>query len=635
MDDRAASQAMHTNVRCRGENQSQTALSACHLFSSGTGFLLCGPDTTGEAMFTRELNFEAVKGLPADAPIPATIASDTPVDRTTFIEVLDCSARGIDLVRAPLPLIIQHESNRLAIGVAENIRAHGSRVSADIRFGSSAEAQQIRADVVAGIHRSLSVGYELLNAGEQIAPSTFKYSWRPHEVSIVSVPADSRAGFFRSKENHMNTIEQNETLSRSQRIAAGRDDSGPKNTDAQDIAAMAEQFKRFNGVEGMAMEAIRSGEPARLFYSRMIEHVGNASRGGNEVAYESVMSSGERSRYSLLRAIEAQVTNDWRQAGFEREIHDTLAQKVKHRSVTGLLVPAGDLAKKVNEERRYQQRDMTVGTPSAGGYLVGTDHRDDLFVDMLREKSVVMGLGATRISGLVGNVDIPALRGDVTAFWQATESTAITESNATIGQILLSPKTIGAYTEVTRRLLKQSTPQAEAILINSMTATLGRGIDTAVISGSGALGQPSGLLLQSGIGAVTGTSIDWTAILDFEADVSAAELDLAGTNVGWITTPLVRKLLKGRLKVAGYPQYLWESPDNRMNGYRAFATNACPADTLLFGDWSEIVIGEWGIVEIETAPALFAAGIVGIRAMADIDIGVKHAGAFSVAASVT
>lgn len=584
-------------------------------------------------MFTRELNFEAVKGLPADAPIPATIASDTPVDRLSFIEVLDCSARGIDLVRAPLPLIVQHESNKLAIGVAENIRAHGSRVTADIRFGSSPEAQQIRADVVLGVHRSLSVGYELTNAGEQIAPSTFKYSWRPHEVSIVSVPADSRAGFFRSKENHMNAIEENESLSRSQRIAAGRE--APKTTDAQDIAAMAEQFKRFNGVEGMAMEAIRSGEPSGRFYSRMIEHVGQASRPGSEGVYESVMTPRELGKYSLLRAIEAQVTGDWRQAGFEREIHDTLSKGVKHRSVAGLLVPAGDLAKKVAQERRYQQRDMTVGAAAYGGYLVGTDHRDDLFVDMLREKSVVMGLGATRISGLVGNVDIPALRGDVTAFWQATESTAITESNATVGQILLSPKTIGAYTEVTRRLLKQSTPQAEAILINSMTATLGRGIDTAVISGSGVSGQPTGLMLASGIGAVTGTGIDWAAILDFEADVALAELDLAGTNVGWITTPLIRKLLKARLKVAGYPQYLWESPDNRMNGYQAFATTACPADTLLFGDWSEIVIGEWGVVEIETAPAYFAAGIVGIRAMADIDIGIKHAGAFSIATSVT
>ncbi len=169
----------------------------------------------------RELKFEPVKGLADDAPIPATIASDAPYDRGKFIEVLDCSQRGVDLVRAPLPVMIQHETNRLAIGVAENVQARGSRVSADIRFGSSPEAQQIRADVIAGIHRSLSVGYELLGGGEWIAEQTFKFAWQPHEVSIVSVPADPAAGFFRSKENIMPQIETPEVqhLSRSQRIA--------------------------------------------------------------------------------------------------------------------------------------------------------------------------------------------------------------------------------------------------------------------------------------------------------------------------------------------------------------------------------------------------------------------------------
>lgn len=591
-------------------------------------------------MFTRELTFEAIRGLPADAPIPATIASDTAVDRGDFIEVLDCSARGIDLARAPLPLIVSHETGRLAVGVAENITAHGSRVSADIRFGSSPEAQQIRADVVAGIHRSLSVGYELLGDGKKIAASTFKYTWRPYEVSIVSVPADHRAGFFRFKENTMNhnqtgIEDQQPHLTRSQRIAtadnSGRDDEAAR---ASHIAALGQQFKEF-GSEPMALEALQRGESAAAFTKRLMQHISDTQPRIPALGTSSFMSQNERKGYSLLRAIEAQVTGDWRQAGFEREIHDHLAQNVKHRNVAGLLVPAGDLAKNLSDARRYQQRTMLVGTPSNGGYLVGTDHRDDLFIDVLREHSIVMGLGATRIPDLVGNVDIPALRGDVTAFWQAMENNAITASNAVIGQILMSPKTIGAYTEVTRRLLRQATPQAEAMVINSMVSTLGRGIDTAAINGSGNSGEPLGLLGTAGVSAAPGTSIDWASILDFEADVSDAELDLAGGSVGWITTNAIRKLLKGRVKVAGYPEYLWQSPDNRMNGYQAFATKACPAGTLMFGDWSEVIIGEWGVVEIETAPAVFAAGIVGIRAMSDIDIGIKHPGAFSVATSVT
>ncbi len=196
-------------------------------------------------------------------------------------------------------------------------------------------------------------------------------------------------------------------------------------------------------------------------------------------------------------------------------------------------------------------------------------------------------------------------------------------------------KAVGAYTEVSRRLLKQATPQAEALIINSMIATLGRGIDLAALNGSGIDGEPKGLLLQSGMAAFTGTSIDWPAILDAESDVAEAELDLTGSNVGWVTTPAIRKLLKSRVKVSGYPEYLWQSPDNTMNGYRALATKVCPAGTLIFGDWSEIIVAEWGVIEIDTAPSNFAAGIVGIRAMADIDLNIKHAGAFSVATSVT
>ncbi len=130
----------------------------------------------------------------------------------------------------------------------------------------------------------------------------------------------------------------------------------------------------------------------------------------------SFMSQNERKSYSVLRAIEAHVTGDWRKAGFEREIHDHLASGVNHRSVSGLLVPAGDLAKKLASERRYQQRDMTVATAANGGYLVGTDHRPDAFIDMLREASVMLSMGATRLSGLVGNVDIPALSADVHRF---------------------------------------------------------------------------------------------------------------------------------------------------------------------------------------------------------------------------
>ncbi|MBA4256937.1 MAG: hypothetical protein C0445_13790 [Polaromonas sp.] len=146
----------------------------------------------------RTIQFERVDPITSpDALIPATIATATPVMRHGVGEVLDCTASGVDLARAPLPLIVAHESNRLAIGLVEQIRAMGDRVVGMVRFATSPEAQQIRADVLAGIHRGLSVGYRHLDEGTPIQGGV-AYRWQPHEVSIVPVPADPQSGFFRN-----------------------------------------------------------------------------------------------------------------------------------------------------------------------------------------------------------------------------------------------------------------------------------------------------------------------------------------------------------------------------------------------------------------------------------------------------
>ncbi|MHB8949186.1 MAG: phage major capsid protein [Rhodoferax sp.] len=147
-------------------------------------------------IYTRELRFDAGAAIAIDALIPCTIATTTPVMRSGTGEILDCTPAGVDLGRAPLPLISGHDATRLAIGLVENLQATGDKVTGHVRFGTSPEAQQIRADVVAGIHRSLSVGYAHLSSTD--TPAGTVYRWQPHEVSIVSVPADSNAGFFRS-----------------------------------------------------------------------------------------------------------------------------------------------------------------------------------------------------------------------------------------------------------------------------------------------------------------------------------------------------------------------------------------------------------------------------------------------------
>lgn len=144
-----------------------------------------------------QFNTRAATGLADDSLIPCTIATTAPVMQMGVAEVLDCSAQGVDLSRAPLPLIITHDASRLAVGVIEGLQATGEKVTGLARFATSPEAQQIRADVLADIHRSLSVGYTRLDQGTPVEGGLM-FRWQPHEVSIVSIPADPAAGFFRS-----------------------------------------------------------------------------------------------------------------------------------------------------------------------------------------------------------------------------------------------------------------------------------------------------------------------------------------------------------------------------------------------------------------------------------------------------
>lgn len=171
---------------------------------------------SGPEILKREL---VLDGTRAEGDlIPCTIATATPVMRGNLAEVLDCSPAGVDLTRAPLPLIVAHDQSRLSVGLVENLKPSGDRVTGQVRFGTSPEAQQIKADVQAGVIRSLSVGYALLDEGQLSADGkALSYRWMPYEVSVVSVPADPQAGFFRSLNTPNTTTMTTPTITPEQR----------------------------------------------------------------------------------------------------------------------------------------------------------------------------------------------------------------------------------------------------------------------------------------------------------------------------------------------------------------------------------------------------------------------------------
>jgi HK97 family phage major capsid protein/HK97 family phage prohead protease len=579
-------------------------------------------------------------------------ASESPYERWWGVEVLDCTATAMRMGRLSSggPLLCDHDTKD-HVGVIESVQLGADRVArAVVRFGKSARAEEVWRDVVDGIRRNVSVGYQIHQAvlvETKDDQDTYRVTdWEPYEVSLVSVPADASVGVGRSaaespviatspqvtpqfiKESTVTTATPDVTPA-APVAAPAITSQDVRNAEAAarrtmlEMTAIGEQFSRFNGV-ALAKQAIEKGESVDQLRGQIMNAVTAAQ---TTQATNLDLSSKDQKRFSVFKAIRALTDKNWRGAEFELECHNEILKRTGLQEAIhgGFYMPMD-----------IQKRDLTVATASAGGNLVATDLQSANFIDLLRARSVLAKLGATMLPGLVGNVAIPKLTGAATAYWLTNEATAITESQQTVGQLALAPKTLGAYTELSRQLMLQSTPAAEALVMNDLAKVLALAIDLAGLEGSGSSGQPTGISNTAGIGSVSGTSIALAGMIEFQTDTGAANALADGS--AYLTTPTVAGLLMQRARFSNTDTPLWTGSvlEGQACGYRASTTTQMTAASMIFGDFSQVVIGEWSMLEIALNPyANFTAAITGIRAIQSVDVGIRQAAAFSRATSIT
>lgn len=511
-------------------------------------------------------------------------------------------------------------------------------------------------------------------AGDE--PPTYRVmKWRPFENSLVTIPADNSVGVGRGYEsefevrvrsiNTATTAEECKTMT--DQVTATAGESADRNRPVQmpegtpGNRALEIEKARRTGIENLC-KANKIDDTVRDYWIgaglsldavaedllKIVEERSKTTE--TRPASELGLSSREVRQFSLFKAIAATVDKNWTNAGFELECSREIAKRLnKVPDPNKFFVPLEIQERQVQHRpgqsfiagndagraaREIMRRDLTAASASGGGYLVETNNVS--FIELLRNRAIAYRMGARRLSGLVGNVTVPKHTAAATAYWLSSESTQITESQQTFGQMSLSPKTVGAYTEISRLLLLQSSPDAEGIVTSDLSAVTSLAYDLGVISGSGASGQPTGITNTAGIGSVSGASLGFAGILEFQTDVAGNNVNpLAG---GYATTHAVASLMIQRVKYTSTASPIWEGNvwDGVMQGFPAMATNQMAAATMLFGDWSQVVVGEWGALEIEVNPyANFQAGIVGVRAIVSMDCGLRYPAAFSLASSIT
>ena len=325
-----------------------------------------------------------------------------------------------------------------------------------------------------------------------------------------------------------------------------------------------------------------------------------AERASAEGAPEEDELNKKAKKFSLVKFITECKSGDL--TGVEKDMHELAVREAKENGITlkGFGIPSMLL--------RGAFGGQNVTTPADGGHLAGSTKT---YQEALRAKLVLAQAGAQYLTGLVGDIEI--IDGEaISAGWLA-ENADGGDTKKAFSKRTFGPKRNFVNVPISLQLLAQSSEDIERMIWDDILNAHAQLIEEAAINGSGASGQPTGLLNTSGIGTVAvgtnGGPLTWKQVVDLETQISLNHADVDG--LSYVTNAKVRGVAKQTLKSAGVAGYIWEKDE--MNGYKSHCSNLVPSNltkgtastkcsAVVFGNFKDLLIGSWGGLDIIVDP---------------------------------
>ncbi|MGC9942846.1 MAG: phage major capsid protein [Verrucomicrobiota bacterium] len=323
--------------------------------------------------------------------------------------------------------------------------------------------------------------------------------------------------------------------------------------------------------------------------------------------HEIGMDRGDIQKFSFQRMFQSMINNRGQiKDCFEADVSRQVEMHVKG-NYDGCLIPSDIFlgGSRRGYAERQLQRDMLAGDFSAGGAAVGIQMLPP--IDLLRNKTACLRLGATVLAGLTGDVVIPREVSPTTP-QSVSEIGAAVLSQLGLDQIRLTPHRVSTTVQYSQQLVFQSTPDIEAMIQRDTFAQMAIYHDEMLLNGSGNQDQPLGLTNQPGVGSIVfGGTTTFQQLVNFETQVAKMNADEG--KLAFLTTPGTRGRWKGvavallnATTVSAHA--LWDSGnwndgfnDGKVNDYRAAATNQIPLDRVVFGNWMDMIYAQWGGVQ--------------------------------------
>ncbi|QFH59545.1 phage major capsid family protein [Serratia marcescens] len=536
--------------------------------------------------------------------IELAFASEIPVQREfgdrILNEILLCSPENVDLSRIQnkAAVLFNHDKDEL-IGVVESCSVDADKVCrASIRLSST--AQEYQTMVEEGILTKVSVGYSIIDYRIE-ADNLLVTKWQPYEISLVSIPADDlKSGIGRSLEQEVEEEEQIE----SETETSTDEPQDETETESQDETSTESETESTDESQDETSTD---------------EEVINTEERQMEIVALGKLLNKDVSRYLDSNLSIRDITNQLKNNIDDKEItmeNNSLSLAIRS------LIEKQPIEGVVMGERGYvvdMQRDTT--TTNAAGVVV---HKTaDSYIDQLWAQSVLAQVVQPQIfAGLEGNGElvIPVankLTGGNFGF--VAEGADSPMHDAPFTSVSLKPKTFTGSVTLTKTL-QLSNNAAERFVSEQLVKTASSDLENEILG-----------YIATNATQQTAAAFDLAAIEDAVEALAMANV-YAGDCVA-VMHPSVYAVLRqtlvgnntaAKMLIEGYrdEQYLADE-------IRVIVSTRVPTDSILIGDFSELIIAQWGANELDRdlTTKRASAGVV-LRSFSYIDFAVAHKEAF-------
>lgn len=236
-----------------------------------------------------------------------------------------------------------------------------------------------------------------------------------------------------------------------------------------------------------------------------------------------------------------------------------------------------------------------VTVTADGEDVVVTDFANIL--DPLRTKNVLADSGANILTGLVGDLQIPAM-GAENVNWEG-ETDDAQDGAGTFTNVKLTPHRLSAYIDVSKQFLVQDSLGAEALIRRDLVNAIQAKLEDTIFGTEAADGaRPAGIFYN-----VTPTKVtDFKGLCTLESDVEDANFYGPAK---YIVSPKAKAAMRAMAKSTKSTQLVMEG-DN-IDGTPVLSTGHIAKNTFAYGDWSQLYVGQWGAIDLTVDPYTKAA----------------------------